>query len=237
MPAVGFAIAPEVFGSFPGLRVAVVAARGVKSGAAAPRVDALLDAAWASATSLGLPNPQSHPHVAAWRVAFRAMGVSPREYPSSIEALLRRALKGGEPLRINPLVDLYNAVSLRHIVPVGGFDLGGIGGGDLELRLSREGDRFEPLGGGEEETVAPGEVAYAVDGDVLTRHFVWRQSRQAALHPTTRDALIMSEVLGGIGDEVVAAVLEDLRDGLGQAAHADRVVGAVLEAGAPAFEW
>jgi DNA/RNA-binding domain of Phe-tRNA-synthetase-like protein len=41
------------------------------------------------------------------------MGVSGRKFPSSIEALLRRAFKGGEPLRINPLVDFYNAVSLE----------------------------------------------------------------------------------------------------------------------------
>ncbi|MDP8946327.1 MAG: hypothetical protein M3N03_10425 [Actinomycetota bacterium] len=41
-----------------------------------------------------------------------AMGVSGRKFPSSIEDLLRRAFKGGEPLRINPLVDFYNAVSL-----------------------------------------------------------------------------------------------------------------------------
>ena len=232
----GFAISPEVFGLFPGLRVAVVVARHVDVPAASPRVDALLDMAWAGAMSLGLPNPQSHPRVAAWREAFRSMGVSPREYQSSIEALLRRALKGGEPLRINLLVDLYNAVSLRHIVPAGGFDLARMEG-DLELRLTRQGDRFEPLGGGEEEPVPPGEVAYAVGHDVLTRHFVWRQSRRAALQPTTRDALLMSEVLGGIEDHVAEAVLDDLRAGLSGVLGADRVAGAILQAGAPAFEW
>jgi hypothetical protein len=44
--------------------------------------------------------------------AMTAMGVSGRKFPSSIEDLLRRAFKGGEPLRINPLVDFYNVVSL-----------------------------------------------------------------------------------------------------------------------------
>ena len=29
--------------------------------------------------------------------------------------------QGGEPASINPLVDFYNAVSLRHFVPVGAF--------------------------------------------------------------------------------------------------------------------
>ena len=31
-------------------------------------------------------------------------------------------LKGGELPRINRLVDVYNAISVRHMVPVGGED-------------------------------------------------------------------------------------------------------------------
>ena len=68
-------------------------------------------------------NPQSHPRVAAWRTAMSEVGISGRKFPSSIESLLRRAFKGGGPPHINPLVDFYNAVSLRHVVPAGGFDL------------------------------------------------------------------------------------------------------------------
>ena len=43
--------------------------------------------------------------------------------PCSAEALLARVLKGGELPRINALVDTYNAVSVRHLIPVGGEDL------------------------------------------------------------------------------------------------------------------
>ena len=53
---------------------------------------------------------QAHPRVAPWRAQFKAMGLAPRDYRSSIEALMRRARGGGEPFRISPLVDFYNAV-------------------------------------------------------------------------------------------------------------------------------
>jgi DNA/RNA-binding domain of Phe-tRNA-synthetase-like protein len=234
MPRVRFVISPQIFELFPRLRVVVVAGRGLDATAANPGVDALLDEAWRAAGELGLPNPQSHPRVGAWREAFRSVGVSPREFPSSIEALLRRAMKGGEPVRINPPVDLYNAVSLRHVVPAGGFDLAAVDG-DLELRLSRERDRFDPLGGGEAEEVAPGEVSYAVEREILTRHFVWRQSRLAALHSTTTEAVLLSEILGGIEDEVAAAALHDLSLGLEQLLGAEEIHGAVLRAEQPEF--
>ncbi len=99
------------------------------------------------------------------------MGVSGRRFPSSIEALLRRAFKGGEPPRINPLVDFHNSVSLRHVVPAGGFDLEDIDG-PLELRLTRQKDTFQPLDGSSEVGVEPGEVAYACGNEILTRYFI-----------------------------------------------------------------
>src|SRR4051794_41495989 len=120
-----YVIAPEIWERFPGMRVAVAVAEGVDNASPCPTVEALWRESWAAAGGLAVQyaNAQSHPHVAPWRERFKAMGVSSKEYRSSIEALLRRAMKGGEPFSINPLVDFYNAVSLRHISPAGGFDL------------------------------------------------------------------------------------------------------------------
>src|SRR4029077_204510 len=103
---------------------------------------------WAAAATSAAPygNAQSHPRVLAWRQRFQAIGVSMRHFPTSIEALLRRAMKGGAPFRINPLVDFYNAVSLNHAVPIGGFDLDRVPG-PLTVRLTREGDTFSALDG------------------------------------------------------------------------------------------
>ena len=138
--ATQFRVEPAIFARFPGLRLAVVVAHGVDNATARPAVAESWHAAWAGAARLaaGHGNAQSHPRVRPWREAFRATGVSSKEFPSSIEAMLRRALKGGAPFEINPLVDFYNGLSLRHIVPVGGFDLDELHG-PLELRLTRAG--------------------------------------------------------------------------------------------------
>ena len=141
-----FSVDPEIFARLHGMRLAVVVARGVDNRAGRPGVDEAWSSAWAAAAGSAAPygNAQSHPRVLAWRQRLQAIGVSMRHFPTSIEALLRRAMKGGTPFRINPLVDFYNAVSLRHTVPVGGFDLDRVPE-PLAVRLTREGDTFSAL--------------------------------------------------------------------------------------------
>ena len=254
-----FEVAPEIFRFFPGMRIAVAVASGVDNAAprtqGVPEVDAFWRATWAAVAqnAAAYGNAQSHPRVEPWRERFRAMGVSPKDFPSSIEAMLRRALKGGEPFAINPLVDFYNAVSLRHVVPAGGFDLAEIVG-PLELRLSRAGDQFTPLDGGEPVAVPPGEVAYADGTTILTRHFVWRQARTGLIGPKTRSVVLVSEVLGEVGEgagpsdvrgygpaaagreELVEDVLEDLVEGLKRFFRV-KAIGWVVDDLAPVVEW
>ena len=115
-----FTIEPAIFERFPGITIAVAVARGIDNAQARPGIAEGWQEAWAGASvAASSGNAQSHPRVRPWREAFQAMGVSGKEFRSSIEALLRRAMKGGEPFSINPLVDWYNTVSLRHVVPAG----------------------------------------------------------------------------------------------------------------------
>ena len=139
------------------------------------------------------------------------------------EELLRQALlvrlvpfKGGEPPFINPLVNFYNSVSLRHVVPAGGFDLAQLSD-TLELRFTREADTFRSLDSASAERVERGEVAYASDNEILTRHFVWKQSHKGLLAESTRSVFLVCEVLGKVEESaggLAQAVLEDLSEGL-----------------------
>jgi DNA/RNA-binding domain of Phe-tRNA-synthetase-like protein len=215
---VRFVVSPEIFKLYPGLRLPVAVAQDVEAAADTAGVEKVWRQAWDEAGQLApnYGNAQSHPRVAAWRDAMAATGVSGRKFPSSVESLLRRAFKGGEPPSINPLVDFYNSVSLRHVVPAGGFDLAQLGDA-LELRLTREGDTFRPLDSASAERVESGEVAYASGNEILTRHFVWKQSHTGLLGESTRSVFVVCEVLGEVeesADGLAQAVLEDLSKGV-----------------------
>jgi DNA/RNA-binding domain of Phe-tRNA-synthetase-like protein len=195
----------EIWNHFPGMRLVLVWADSIDNRTERPEIHARLNssvrelrAGWSH------PNPQSHPNVAAWRSAFKAVGISGKRYPSSIEALTRRALSGRGVGSINPLVDVYNSVSLAHVVPAGGWDLDDFdraGADEIRLAMTRGGERFRQLGSEETVDVDAGEVSYLVGDQVVTRHFVWRQSDLGKLTPDTRRVLLVSEILADVGVE------------------------------------
>ena len=99
--------------------------------------------------------------------------------------MTRRVLKGDPFPRINPLVDLYNSVSLKYLVPMGGHDLDTLQG-DLSLQFAEGGEPFTPMGGGETVLVPKGELVYRDEQEVLTRNWVWRQcEKDKATEKTT----------------------------------------------------
>lgn len=211
-----FRIEPEVFGRIPNLRIAVAVAPAgnLDNAAAHPEIERVWASAWREAAgAAAYGNAQSHPRVKPWRETFQRMGVSGKQFPSSVEALLRRALKGGEAFSINPLVDFYNAVSLRHVVPAGAFDLDALDD-TLELRLSRPGDTFQALDDAVPIDVPPGEVSYTTGAIIITRHIVWRQSRAGLVTPATRRAILVSEVLADLGPTAAEDVAHDFQCGL-----------------------
>jgi len=114
-----FAADQRLFKAFPGMHLVVAIVYDLDNRGARPTVSDFWRDAWEIAASLGIEDARAHPHVDAWRRDFAALGVSMKRFPTSIEALLRRALKGGEPFSINPLVDSYNALSLLHVCPAG----------------------------------------------------------------------------------------------------------------------
>lgn len=73
----------------------------------------------------------------------------------SIEALLKRISKGGQIGTINPLVDIYNGVSLKYGVPVGGEDMDKFVG-DNRLTVAAGDEEFITLGSDKASLHMPG---------------------------------------------------------------------------------
>lgn len=216
-----FNIENEIFGLFPGIRFVIAVAKDLRAGDPG-KVAGELDAAWqyAAVEALKYGNPQSHPNIAPWGVRMKAAGAPRKEFPSSIEALVRRAGKGGDPMRISPLVDFYNAVSMKYMVPAGGYDIDSLEHG-LTLRLSREGDTFEVMDEAGAIGIPAGEVSYTDGTVVLTRHFVWKQSRQALITPESRNVFFISEILEEIPQETGDAVRRAFAEGISRHFNAE----------------
>jgi len=152
--------------------------------------------------------PQDHPHIRAWRDAFSKVGISPSKFYSSTEALLRRALKGGPFPKVNPLVDLYNAISLKYLVPIGGHALEPIEG-DIHLCFAKGKETFVPMHGGEREVVEEGEVIYRDEREVLTRRWVRRQCDKDKVTEKTRHVFLPIDIMEGMAEHTYERVIEE----------------------------
>ncbi|MFL1696267.1 B3/4 domain-containing protein [Weissella kandleri] len=111
---------------------------------------------------------------------------------SSIEALLKRVAQGKGVGSINPLVDIYNSISMSYGVPVGGEDMDTIVG-DLTLGVAEGGEAFYPLGDDNNEPALSGEVIYADDKGAVCRCLNWRDGQRTMLTEDTHDAVLFIE--------------------------------------------
>jgi DNA/RNA-binding domain of Phe-tRNA-synthetase-like protein len=197
----------------PDFAVLAVAASGLVNGPGDARSEAWLREAEAAARAAGAAVP---PHVLSWQEAYRAFGAKPQRTPSSVEALWKRALGPGLP-RVNWLVDAYNAVSVRHLLPVGGEDLARFAG-PIRLRCATGAEAFETMKDGQpaSDPPAPGEVVWADDLGVTCRRWNWRQGTRTRLTDDSTSALFLLErlapmplaALDAAGDALVAMLLE-----------------------------
>ncbi|EDP63160.1 conserved protein [alpha proteobacterium BAL199] len=135
-------------------------------------------------------------HLASWAEAYRAFGAKPNRTPCSAEALRKRVLKQGALPAINAVVDVYNALSLRYAIPVGGEDLRAYAGSP-RLIVADGTEPFETSANGEAlvENADAGEVVWRDDAGVTCRRWNWRQGPRTRLSENSRDMWFVFERL------------------------------------------
>lgn len=208
-----FQHSPDIWNDFPELAAGVAFVDGVD---ASVDVDARLHQFLAIAKERLGDQPESAlPEIQAWRRAFSKMGLKPTQYRCASEALLRRFRKEAELPRVNPLVDLCNAVSLAFAIPVAAIDASRVEGG-IEVRYATGDERYQTFGG-EIEHPDPGEVIFAdAAGQAHARRWTNRQSGLSAVSRATARVLIVSEAMHATAADDVARLIDTLSSELGQ---------------------
>ena len=145
-----------------------------------------------------------------WRQAFSKFKTK-KGARSSIEALLKRVSQGREFNPINPLVDIYNSVSLSYAVPCGGEDLEKIAG-HLRLGKAKGGEPFFPLGAESDALALPEEIIYYDDEGAVCRCLNWREAQRTMLTEETKDAVLVIEAINGEQVARAQSAMEELQD-------------------------
>ncbi|MGW9111903.1 B3/B4 domain-containing protein [Microbacterium sp. NPDC055683] len=222
------AIDEEVHALRPDYRALLLVVDGLEPSTTSEAVNDLVTAAEQRARELVAERPlEEHPHIAAWRDAYRAFGAKPQRTRNSAEALTRRAVDALP--RVNALTDAYNAISVLHQVPIGGEDRTAYRGAARLVRATGD-EPFDTVAGGEPviEHPEPGEVVWRDDDGVTCRRWNWRQGRRTALRDETTDALFILDALGAMTDADLEDAGDALADALGQLGRHVRIARRVV---------
>ncbi len=146
-------------------------------------------------------NPEfaENPAIKVWREAFYKFKTK-KGARCSIEALLKRVSKGNEIGCINPLVDIYNGVSLRFGLPIGGENIDKFDG-DIRLTIAEGGEGFTTYGSDKDEPALEGEVIYKDNTGAICRCWNWRESVRTMLTEDVTNAFMIIETTGEAFDE------------------------------------
>ena len=139
-----FVLDPSFLELFPQSRIGVLVCKGIDNHVKEEERYApwLRECEKLSSVYTGNPEFTENETIRNWRDAFYRFRTK-KGARCSIEALLRRVSKGGEIGCINPLVDLYNGISLKYGMPVGRKDRSRIGRqrGKVYRRQDKSADR------------------------------------------------------------------------------------------------
>lgn len=190
-----FIIEDDFWSLFPNAKIGIVVVNGIDNTIKDNEKynEMLLNAEKAALKYLTDPEFSNNEVVKVWREAFKKFKTK-KGARSSIEALLKRVYNGNHIGTINPLVDIYNSISLRYGLPCGGEDIDKIVG-DIRLTKAKGNEHFIPLGSDENEPAYEGEIVYKDDFGAICRCWNWRESARTILDENTKNAFLCIELV------------------------------------------
>jgi len=203
-------ISPDVFEKYPDLAVGVVYATEINNTGTFPEVTEMLRQEEKSiVNSLDLETFKEHPNIAAMQEVHRSFGNNPNKFPPSIQALVKRILKGGHLPTINPIVDIYNIISLRYVVCAGAEDLDACEG-EISLAFADGTEDFRLLGEEGDSPPEPGELVYKDCLGVICRKLNWREGDRTKTSQNSKNVLIVVEGFPPFAREDLEKALQEL---------------------------
>ena len=208
-----FKINHKIFEKFPGLTIGVVICKNLNNSGTQEEVQTEIRTQENNIRAKYNTETLSQtPKIDVWRKTYSAFGAKPKENKSSVENLYRLVLQGVNLRHINKLVNIYNFISLKHMVPVGGEDIDKIQG-DVILTFA---EPNEPavllLGDKEPRPPHAGEVIYKDNISAICRRWNWREADRTKFTEETKNCFLVIEGLLPVTKQEIENTTKELKD-------------------------
>lgn len=208
-----FKIDPKIFEKFQGLNIGIVIGKNIdNTGLADDIQNKIREQERKIREKYNTETLSQTPKIDVWRKAYSSFGAKPKENKSSVENLYRLVLQGINLKHINKLVDIYNFISLKHMLPVGGEDTDKIKG-DVILTFA-EANETPVLLLGDKEARPPheGEVIYKDDVSTICRRWNWREADRTKFTEETKNCILVMEGLPPVTKEEIETATKELKE-------------------------
>lgn len=207
-----FRIDQKIFEKFKGVNIGVVIVKNLRNTGDNTEIQAALRKQEKRIKdTYKLEDLGSEPNIAVWRKAYADFGAKPKEHKSSVENLYRLILEGLSLRHVNNLVDIYNLISLKYTLPVGGEDLDQIQG-DILLTFATD-NELPVLLLGDKDPRSPklGEVIYKDQVSTICRRWNWREVSRTKLTQQTQNCILVIEGLLPISQSQIRGAIKELK--------------------------
>ena len=216
-----FKIDSKMFEKFPDLNIGIVTVKGIdNTGSNEEIMNLIRKKEKEIRANFNTETLSQNPKIDAWRKAYSSFGAKPKKYKCSAENLYRMILQGIELRHINNIVDIYNYISIKHIIPVGGDDINKVDG-NITLKFAEGNEPFIELNSEEIKNPKEGEVVYVDDKEILCRRWNWRECDKSKMTEETKNIALVVEGLPPVTKEEIRQIIKELSGLIQKCCHGD----------------
>lgn len=154
-----------------------------------------------------------HPHLSGYRALHERFNIVDPQLVPSPESLLRVLVENKALRSLSTVVDIYNAISLQHLISVGGHNAHRLGA-EVKLATNHDVVRFRALGQKKKITLPAHEYSYRTDDERAICRLECRQANETKIKEDTKvwlfilqgNAQIEPEKLLAGGETLTAAL-------------------------------
>lgn len=187
---------------YPDYRMDIIYVKGIDNKSDFDSISILREAEENLRGRIALEGLKECQEISGWRETYSKFGTKARSAVSAVEALCQRVLKGDEIPDINHIVNIYNAISIKYLIPIGGEDWDTLTS-DLTF-IEAEGT--EPFKCGEKSQnityPKPSEPVWADYDGVTCRRWNWRQCTRTQITKNTVNAYFVLDLLPNFDEEI-----------------------------------
>jgi DNA/RNA-binding domain of Phe-tRNA-synthetase-like protein len=145
--------------------------------------------------------------IAKWRSVYSTMSIKPSKVKCSFECIFRRYAKDQPIFGINPFVDIYNFISLKHRLCMGAYDLEKLGC-NINLRYGLSNEEMEPINSDTPLIFNEKDIVYVSNDSVICAYWNHRDSDKTKIDDRTQRVIFFIDEVKKVNMRAESALKE-----------------------------